>query len=59
MPLPVGQFIEMILSAAGLRLDISAIVVRHADDGGFHVRFIDVEPAQREQLSRIVADAKP
>lgn len=59
VPLSVGQFIEMTLSAAGLRLDTSAIVVRHADDGGFHARFIDVEPAQREQLARIVADAKP
>lgn len=58
VPLPVGQFIEITLDAAGLRLETSAIVVRHADDGAFNVRFIDLESPQRTQLAQIVASNK-
>lgn len=56
--LPIDQFIEVAVVAAGVDLTMSAIVVRHAEDGGFGARFIDVEPAQREQLGLIVDDAE-
>lgn len=57
-PLPIDQFVEVALVAAGVDLSLSAIVVRHAEDGAFGVRFIDLEPAQRAQLGLIVDDAE-
>ena len=57
-PLPIDQFIDVTLVAAGIQLSMSGIVARHGEDGAFGVRFIDLESQQRETLRTIVDEAE-